>query len=270
VKVLFATTTGWKAEKMKDRKFAMENKEVLAKKIYDCAEREHSAFIAEMKTHDTDYIVEHAYEIVIMDDLRMIFEEDDLPLPALQELDKVEKPLASIYDEWLKNDGGHMELLRDTVNSFAEKRMRNTADRLYADPVVPRYGNTYREACEADEMHLYRASRRRDIECLRYYEKHISDAHENQRIKAFTQEWAELYGRDRCKFVLGYTVKRADWDARYAPEAKRDAQQYDYQRSKENDPFSEYGTNVHPCLVDSSYRILMEMERNKSKEEKER
>ena len=38
----------------------MENKEVLAQKGYDCAEREHSAFVAEMKTHDADYIVEHA------------------------------------------------------------------------------------------------------------------------------------------------------------------------------------------------------------------
>jgi len=248
----------------------MENKEALAKKIYDCAKREHSAFIAEMKTHDADYIVDHAYEIVIMDDLRMIFEEEDLSLPALQELDKVEKSLASIYDEWLKNDGGHMELLRDTVSSFTEKRMRDTADRLYADPTVPQYGKNYREACEADEMHFYRASRRRDIECLRYYEKHISDAHENHNIKVFTQEWAELFGRDRCKFVLGYTVKRADWDARYAPEAKRDAQQYDYLQSSEYEPFSEYGTNVHPCLVDSSYRILMELERCKSNEEMER
>lgn len=248
----------------------MENKEALAQKVYNCAEREHSTFIAEMKTHDADYIVKHAYEIVIMDDLRMIFEEDDLSLPALKELDELEKPLASIYDEWLKNEGGHMEPLRDIVGSFAETRMRDTAERLYADPAVTRYEKSFREAREDDEVHLYRASRKRDIECLRYYEKHISNAHENHSIKAFTQEWAELYGHGLCKFVLGYTVNRADWDARYAPEAKRDAQQYDYQQSKENDPFSEYGTNVHPCLVDSSYRILMEMERSKSKEEKER
>lgn len=108
----------------------MENKEALAQKVFECAEREYSAFIEDMKTHDTGYIVNHAYEIVIMADLRMIFEEDDLSLPALQELDMLEKPLASIYDEWLKNDVGHMELLRGTVSTFTDKRLRDTADRL--------------------------------------------------------------------------------------------------------------------------------------------
>lgn len=87
-------------------------------------------------------------------------------------------------------------------------------------------------------------------------------------MKAFTQDWAERYGRDRCKFILGYTVQRADWDARYAPEAKRDAQQYDYLKSKDYDRFSEYGTNVHPCLVDSSYRILIGMEREISRKKR--
>ena len=248
----------------------MENEETLAQKICERADSEYSNFINEMKAHDAGYIVDHAYEIVIMSDLRMIFEEDDLSLPALKELDKVDKPLASIYDEWLKNDGGHMEQLRGTIDSFTEKRLRNAAEKLYADPAVPRYVNDFKAAREADEVHLYRANRKRDIECIRYYDKCVYDAHENHELRAFTQEWAEFYGRDRCKFVLGYTVKRADWDARYAPEAKRDTQRYDYQQGKDNDPFSEYGTNVHPCLVDSSYRILMEMDRSKTKEEKEK
>lgn len=248
----------------------MYSKAALTQKVFECADREYSAYIDDMKTHDAGYIVDHAYEIVIMADLRMIFEEDELSLPALQELDRLEKPLASIYDEWLKNDGGHMELLRGTVSSFTDKRLHDTADRLYENPTVPRYDKSIPQAREANELHLYRASRRRDIECLHYFEKHISDAHQSHSMKAFTQDWVKRYGRDRCKFILGYTVHRADWDARYAPEAKRDAQQYDYLISKDYDRFSEYGTNVHPCLVDSSYRILMDMGRRKSKEEKER
>lgn len=248
----------------------METKEALAQKVFECADREYSAYIEDMKKHDPDYLVDHAYEIVIMSDLRMIFEEDDLSLPTLQELDKLERPLASIYDEWLKNDCGYMEQLRKTVGSFTGKRLRETAQQYYADPGIPRYVKGFSEAQECEEVHLYHASRRRDVECIRYYDERIHDAHDSHRMKAFTQEWSELFGRDRCKFVLGYTVQRADWDARYAPQAKRDVQQYDYPKSSSFDYFSEYGTNVHPCLVDSSYRILMDLERGKYKEDKER
>lgn len=141
----------------------MDNKETLAQKVFVCADREYSAFIEDMKNHDTGYIVDHAYEIVIMSDLHMIFEEEKLSLPALQELDKLERPLASIYDEWLKNDCGYMEQLRNTVGSFTEKRLSDTAQRYYADPAIPRYEKDFSAAQECDEVHLYHASRRRDV-----------------------------------------------------------------------------------------------------------
>lgn len=113
---------------MKKGKVCMDSKEALAQKIFECADREYSAFIEEMKKHDPDYLVDHAYEIFIMSNLHMIFEEDELSLPALQEIDKLERPLASIYDEWLKNDCGYMEQLRKTVVSFHGKAAaRNSA-----------------------------------------------------------------------------------------------------------------------------------------------
>ena len=249
----------------------MENKDTLAQKVYDCAEREHSAFIAEMKTHGADYIVEHAYEIVIMDDLMMLFENAEFSQPELQVIDAEKTPLTTLYREWLRKDDGHMEELQRTVQDFTGDRLRNTADLLYSDPAVPRYAKSAREAGEQDEIYLYRASHARDLACLHFFESGVSSAHEAHQIKSFTKDWAEQFSRDRCKFILGYSVKRADWDARYAPEAKRDAQKYEYGDEKDAfNHFSDFGTNTHPCLVDCSYRILMDMEHSKIKHEKER
>lgn len=243
----------------------MDKNEELERTVYEKAERELSAYLAEMEKQDVKYVIEHAYEIVIMNDLGAIFEDKDFLDSELQELVKIEKPMAAIYEKWLKIDSSHMEMLRDTVEYFANDCLRRTAEKLHADPVVPRYERTLAEASNMDELHLYKASKKRDLECLHYFEKGVSDANEGHRMKAFTKQWAEEYGHDRCKFVLGYTVKRADWDGRYAPEAKRNAQQYDYQKDDCRNPFSDYGTNAHPCLVNAAYRSLMDMEKEKIK-----
>lgn len=249
----------------------MENKEQLLQKIYEKADREHTAFLAEMKSHDAQYVADQAYQIVIMNDLMMLFENAEFSMPELQVLETVETPLATLYGEWLRKGDGHMEELRRTVQDFTGDRLRNIADLLYSDPAVPRYAKSAHEAGEQDEVYLYRASRARDLASLHYFESGVSSAHEAHQIQSFTKDWAEQFGHDRCKFILGYSVKRADWDARYAPEAKRDAQKYEYGDEKDAfNHFSDFGTNTHPCLVDCSYRILMDMEHSKAKHEKER
>ena len=249
----------------------MENKEQLLQKIYEKAECEHTAFLAEMKSHDAQYVADQAYQIVIMNDLMMLFENAEFSLPELQVLDTVETPLATLYGEWLRKDDGHMEELRRTVQDFTGDRLRNIADLLYSDPAVPRYAKSAHEAGEQDEIYLYRASRARDMACLHFFESGVSNANEAHQMQSFTKDWAEQFGRDRCKFILGYSVKRADWDARYAPEAKRDARKYEYGDEKDAfNHFSDFSTNTHPCLVDCSYRILMDMEHSKIKHEKER
>jgi len=72
-------------------------------------------------------------------------------------------------------------------------------------------------------------------------------------------------GHDRCKFLLGYTVQCADWDGRYSAASKREAAKTDYHITPEHDPFSEFHTNAHPCLVNYAYELLIEQERDKKK-----
>ena len=74
-------------------------------------------------------------------------------------------------------------------------------------------------------------------------------------------------GRASCKFLLGYTVQRADWDGRYSAAAKREAAKFDYRITDpdQRDPFSVFHTNAHPCLVNYTFELLMEQERTKQK-----
>lgn len=158
-----------------------------------------------------------------------------------------------------------MEELRDSVQSYLDTRLQYRAEKLYADPSVPRYEGSYLEAREKGEVHLYRASRKRDRACIDAFTENISDANEKRRMREFVQEWTQEFGHDRCKFLLGYTVQCADWDGRYSAASKREAAKTDYHITPEHDPLSEFHTNAHPCLVNYAYELLIEQERDKKK-----
>ena len=110
-----------------------------------------------------------------------------------------------------------MEELRDSVQSYLDTRLQYWAEKLYADPSVFRYEGSYSETREKGEVHLYRASRKRDRACINAFTENISDANEKRRMREFVQEWTQEFGHDRCKFLLGYTVQCADWDADTPP-----------------------------------------------------
>lgn len=146
-----------------------------------------------------------------------------------------------------------MEELRDSVQSYLDTRLQHRAEKLYADPSVFRYEGSYSEAHEKGEVHLYRANRKRDRACIDAFTENISDANEARRMREFVQEWTQEFGHDCCKFLLGYTVQCADWDGRYSAASKREAAKTDYHITPEHDPFSEFHTNAHPCLVNYAY-----------------
>lgn len=243
-----------------------ETKEQLAQQLYDRASQKLDAYIADLKTQTPDQIIDRAYEVSVKQDMLMVLEEHEFPQHELEELCKLEHPLDVIYNDWLHQDDSRMEELHRTIQDYAVQRLRDQAERLHADPKTPRYEELYNDAVKRGETCLYRASRSRDALCLDAFDKGISDANADHAMRPFVQRWMEDFGHDRCKFVLGYTVQRADWDKRYSPKAKQDAQQYDYHIAKDRDPYSGYCTNAHPCLVNCAYELLMEQERGRQKQ----
>ncbi|MDD4510629.1 MAG: DUF3849 domain-containing protein [Oscillospiraceae bacterium] len=238
----------------------------LAQQLYDRASQELDAYIADLKTQPPERIIDRAYQLSTMQDMVMVLESSDIPANKLEVLAALEHPLEVLYDDWLNRDDSRMGELHRSMEDYAGQKLRDQAELLFSDPKVPRYAGTHEDAVRAGEVYQYYANRSRDLLCLHTFEQGVSDANANHAMRPFVQKWTEDYGHDRCKFVLGYTVQRADWDKRYSPKARQDAQKYDYDLTNNYNPYSSYGTNAHPCLVNCAYELLMEQERGKEKQ----
>ena len=243
----------------------MNTTEERAQMLYDKALAELNTYLENMKTKPPQEIINSAYQIVNKQDLLMILESAEFTPAELNVLNELDHPLQVLYEEWLPVEDRHMEELRDSVQSYLDTRLQYRAEKLYADPSVPRYEGSYSEARENGEVHLYRANRKRDRACIDAFTENISDANEKRRMREFVQEWTQEFGHDRCKFLLGYTVQCADWDGRYSAVSRREAAKTDYHITPEHDLLSEFHTNAHPCLVNYAYELLIEQERNKKK-----
>ena len=242
-----------------------ERKTELTTRLYETASHEFDVFLRSMKAQTTEYIIDHAYELSVKQDMVMLLEEHNFPPQELEILAALEHPLDVIYSDWLQRDDSRMEDLGNTFEHHAVQKLQAQAEQLHADPTTPRYPCEYRESAERGEVCLFRASRDRDMACLKAFDKGISDANANQAMRPFIQKWTAEYGHDRCKFILGYSVQRADWDKRYSEKARQDAARYDYRITKDRDPHLELSTNAHPCLVNYAYELLMEQEQSKQK-----
>ena len=66
-----------------------------------------------------EQIIEKAYEIVMREDIMIVFEDDSLSDKQVKALAKLEYPLSACYDEWQKTDVTYMDRLRDVVDDVA-------------------------------------------------------------------------------------------------------------------------------------------------------
>ncbi|MBO4898624.1 MAG: DUF3848 domain-containing protein [Clostridia bacterium] len=87
--------------------------------LYEKAIKEQSDFIEYLKTLPPEQIISHAYEKALRDDILMTFECDYLTDEQIMELVKLDKPLAACYKEWLNADCSYMDMLRETIERYA-------------------------------------------------------------------------------------------------------------------------------------------------------
>ena len=243
-----------------------ERKEMLSQQLYDRASQELDAYIADLKTQTPERMIDRAYQLSTMQDMVMVLESSVIPANKLEILAALEHPLEVLYEDWLHRDDSRMEDLHRSMEDYAGQKLRDQAELLFSDPKTPRYTDTHEDAVLAGAVYQYYASRNRDLLCLHAFDKGVSAANESHTMRPFIQKWTEDYGHDRCKFILGYTVQQADWDKRYSPKARQDAQQYDYHITKDRDLYLGLHTNAHPCFVNCAYELLIEQERGKQKQ----
>lgn len=112
--------------------------------LYKKVSKEFSDFISNMKKLPPDKIIEQAYEKVIKNDLLIALWERKLPQEDAYLLYRQEYPLDFLYNEWIHNDLGLNDMLRDTINDcipHLDKLMGDFSKKDRQDMI--NYGYTY-------------------------------------------------------------------------------------------------------------------------------
>lgn len=92
--------------------------------LYEKASAEYNDFISNLKGMSPEIIISRAYEKVIKEDILVTLESKDLEQNEAKALYLKKCPIEHIYQEWLSNDLGHMEMIEDTIKECAEKTLK--------------------------------------------------------------------------------------------------------------------------------------------------
>ena len=102
----------------------MDKTEEINALLYEKMQAEYTEFLNGLKELPADKAIEKAYEKVIKEDLVACVESGDLEPKQAKALYGKKYPLDYCYQEWLRNDYSHMDMLRDTIGDASQKAVR--------------------------------------------------------------------------------------------------------------------------------------------------
>ncbi len=102
----------------------MDKTELLIERINEKILNEYNLFIEHLKTLPVDQIIESSYEIVYKEDLMIVFRDKKLSYQEAQAMLATPYPLDKLYQEWMKTDVTHTEMLNDVIDSCLEKSVK--------------------------------------------------------------------------------------------------------------------------------------------------
>ena len=114
----------------------------------------------------------------------MILEDAELTPYELEVLTSLEHPLQGAVFRMDLHRGSVYGGAARLCAEFVDDRLQHRAEMLYSDPQTPRYAGLYPEAQERGELHLLRASRKRDSACMKAFEDGISEANERRVMRS--------------------------------------------------------------------------------------
>lgn len=92
---------------------------------------EQKKFIEELKNSTPEIVIQNAYELVIREDILLHLEENDLEPHQCRALLKEKEPLSTLFLDWEKHEGDHMNEIRDCIENKANELIKLT--RIKAD-----------------------------------------------------------------------------------------------------------------------------------------
>lgn len=203
------------------------------------------------KDEDTTWTRSEFYDFLVNEVIML--DENEKLVPGFYMPDKVLEPII-----------GYAKEAGVTINKHSMEK---------AEPekptIVPLSDLTFAEAKEKGEIDAWRASKKETEACSQQFDKEFGMAYHERRMPEFLAEMADKYGIDRVKIVLASTIQLADHDGRYYPSTKADAAKVHIPGTDTEDYSKDvrryYATNCHPVMVNSAFRELQKMERDKGK-----
>lgn len=190
-------------------------KEILEKRLYEKMHAEQKQFLEELRAGSVEDVISKAYEIAFRNNVLFLFEnETALALKELEILLEMEHPLAELYAEWLSTDTNEMQNLQDCIQDCAVQIMTQQAEELYRSPETPVYRKTDEEAIAAGEYLQWKANRERNQLCVQMFQEEAGTSYRSRKFPQFLRRWVDVYGQERCLYVLSMIVADRKTDSR--------------------------------------------------------
>ena len=236
--------------------------------LYEKLFAEQQDFKGWLVKQSPEEILKHAYEYVIREDIVIEMEYHDLTDAEAKALLADDKPLKAIFDVYENSEGGHMDEIRDCIESRAKTCIEEQREAL-RNLLVYIFSATFAKG--NDELEEYRASFRANVECKNAIEDAIANHYSDNRFDgSCVNEVIDRFGMERVAFVLANTIQHKDWDGRISPENKEWAKaepvpnDFDAWHNKKT---LEYSCNqAHPGLINlfvNRFRKEQELEKEK-------
>lgn len=186
--------------------------------LYEKMATEQEKYRDWLKSQPPEEVLNHAYEYTVREDIVMAMEELELTDTQAQALLESPSPLADVYRYFEKLETGHMDVIRDSIESRADDVCR-AKEELRTTPVYP-HSAAY--ASEHGEMAQYNLSYQANSACKEAIEQTISAHYAENRLdtEAAVKDVLEKFGTERVQFILANTIQRKNYDGRISQDNK--------------------------------------------------
>lgn len=106
----------------------------IREQLYEKMSAEYKGFLSKTRAKPASDIIEAAYEKVFKEDLLLTIGNDTLSDEQLAALLTLDTPLADLYSNWLDTDVTYMDVLRESVEEYADAVISELAGQEKAEP----------------------------------------------------------------------------------------------------------------------------------------
>ena len=191
------------------------NAEQMNQALYNKMAAEQKQFKHELLSLTPEEVLNHAYEFTIREDILMAMEFIELPASQVAAMLESPAPLDDIFKEFRDMETGHMDNLRECIESRAESLL--DAKRK-ANRAIPLYQENVRYAKEHGEIELFQASQRANIACRDAIDVAIREGYDGMHLHADVKGVLAEFGPERVTHVLAAALLDKTWDQRISRE----------------------------------------------------